>query len=30
MYLVALNENHTIPADHDTGAFLTDKATLNH
>jgi len=30
MYLVAMNENHTIPADHDTGAFLMDKATLNH
>ena len=29
-YLVALNENHTIPKDHETGAFLMDKAALTH
>jgi ribose transport system substrate-binding protein len=30
MYLVALNEGHTIPQDHDTTAFLMDKAFLDH
>ena len=29
-YLVALNEGHTIPAEHDTGAFLLDKSFLDH
>lgn len=29
-YLVALNEGHTIPKEHETGAFLMDKASLSH
>ena len=29
-YLVALNQNHTIPKEHETGAFMMDKAALTH